>query len=218
MALLNIREINPATCIGFWEITETPESLREILQNLTGANLFVPEFASVTRQTQWLSSRILAYTLLRQFTDNFILLEKDNYGKPGFKDEAYQISITHSHQHVAVILSATYKVGIDIEIISPKVLRVADKFMNNTESHDAAGDLHKTLVYWSAKETLYKLYSKKQLIFKDNILIAPFAIQPAGILNTRIKTLDTEKAYTVHYEKPEEYILTYCVGEQNHII
>ncbi|KAA5548706.1 4'-phosphopantetheinyl transferase family protein [Adhaeribacter rhizoryzae] len=218
MALLNIREINPTTCIGFWEISETPECLRENLLNLTSNNLFIPEFASVTRQTQWLSSRILAYTLLRKFTNNFISLENNDYGKPGFEDEAYQISITHSHRHVAVILSVEYKVGIDIEIISPKVLRVADKFMNSTESNDAAGDLHKTLVYWSAKETLYKLYSKKQLIFKDNILIAPFALQPAGTLNTRIKTSDAEKAYTVHYEKPEEYILTYCVGEQNHII
>ena len=212
MALLEIREINPVTYIGFWEITETREILQALLQAATGNQLPVPGFTSVTRQSQWLSSRLLAYTLLAKFTDAFIPLHTNSNGKPVFANDNYQISITHSRQLVAVILSEQKKVGIDIEIISPKVLRVADKFMAPTESTDAAGHIEKTLIYWSAKETLYKLYSKRQLIFKEHILIEPFRQKQPGTLNTRITTSDSEETYQVYYEKMNGYILTYCLA------
>jgi 4'-phosphopantetheinyl transferase len=212
MALLNIREINPTTYLGFWEITEPPETLQELLQAATGNQLTIPSFASTTRQRQWLSSRILAYTLLQKFTDAFIPLHTNNNGKPVFDNDSYLISITHSRQLVAVILSEQNKVGIDIEIISPKVLRVTDKFMSLAERIDAAGDIEKTLIYWSAKETLYKLYSKKQLIFKEHILIEPFELKRPGTLTTLIKTPDSEETYPVHYEKMSGYILTYCLA------
>jgi 4'-phosphopantetheinyl transferase len=214
MALLNIRQINQATYLGFWEITEDTTLLRDTLRELTQNQLELPEFASLTRQKQWLSSRILVYTLLQQFTPDFIPLSSNPEGKPIFPDEVYQVSITHSHQLVGVILSGQFKVGIDIEFISPKVLRVADKFMALPEKEAAAGDLIKILIYWSAKETLYKLYSKKKLIFKDHLRINPFTLQKAGIgtVNALVKTPETENTYIVYYETLNQYILTYCAG------
>ncbi|GEO06438.1 siderophore biosynthesis protein [Adhaeribacter aerolatus] len=218
MALLNIREINPATYLGFWEISETAESLRNALQDLTSCQLVIPEFASASRQKQWLSSRILVYTLLQNFTAAYFPLQTSAAGKPIFPEEKYQVSITHSHTLVGVILAKGHKVGIDIEIISPKVMRVVDKFMCGPEIEDAGGNLEKTLVYWSAKETLYKLYSKKKLIFKDHLLVEPFALHNTGALTTLVKTPGTENTFTVYYEHLNGYILTYCVSELNDII
>jgi 4'-phosphopantetheinyl transferase EntD len=212
MGLLEIREINPATYSGFWEMTEPLETLQELIQATAGTQLTIPCFTSAVRQRQWLSSRILAYKLLQKFTSTCIPLHTNSYGKPVFADDVYQISITHSRQLVAVILSKQNKVGIDIEFISPKVLRVANKFMAPAESKDAAGEIEKTLIYWSAKETLYKLYSKRQLIFKDNIQIEPFRQEQPGTLNTRIIISDFTAAYQVYYEKMNDYILTYCVA------
>ncbi|MDB5262531.1 MAG: 4-phosphopantetheinyl transferase [Adhaeribacter sp.] len=209
MALLEIREINPATYLGFWEITEPQETLQHLLQTAAGNCLTVPAFTSATRQRQWLSSRLLAYTLLQKFTDIPVALQSTSNGKPVFANDAYQVSLTHSRELAGAIISKHHKVGIDIEIISPKVLRVADKFMTPTESADAGGEVEKTLIYWSAKETLYKLYSKRQLTFKEHIQIAPFCQAQPGTLNTCIKTPEFTADYQVYYEKMNDYILTY---------
>lgn len=212
MALLHIRQISPTTYLGFWEISEEIPYLRGMLQTLTQNQLVLPEFTSQTRQQQWLSSRILVYTLLQEFTPDFLPLSTNPAGKPVFPAEAYQVSITHSHQLVGVILSSQDKVGIDIEFISPKVLRVADKFLAQAEKEAANGELTKILIYWSAKETLYKLYSKKQLIFKEHLLLHPFSLQKVGTLTALVKTPEAEDTYTVFYETLNTYILTYCTG------
>jgi phosphopantetheinyl transferase len=211
MPLAHVREITSGTYLALWEITETPPMLQQALQAQTGNLLPAPEYNQATRLSQWLSSRLLAYTLLQKFTPAPLRLQPNEWGKPIFENSHYHVSISHSRQLVAVILSEHHEVGIDIEFISPKVLRITSKFMHWAEFREAGDQPDKALIYWSAKETLFKLYGKKQLIFKEHILIEPFEIIWPGTLTGRIETPDFGRSYTIHYEKRNNYIFTYCL-------
>ena len=46
----------------------------------------------------------------------------------------FSISISHSNNLTAVLISKGKRVGIDLEFMSGKISKVADKFINNKES------------------------------------------------------------------------------------
>ncbi len=213
MPLLPIRKINPHTYLAFWQLTETPEILAPILKTLAPAQLIIPTYPNAKRQTQWLAGRILAYTLLQKFTLEPILLNVDATGKPYFENNEYSLSISHTGQTVAVLLSAAYQVGIDIESIQPKVLRVKEKFLTISELDIIGEDLYKTLICWGTKETLYKLYGRKQLLFKEHLKIKKLKShsEQTGIVEASIITPDFQKNYQVYYETEPNFILTYCI-------
>jgi 4'-phosphopantetheinyl transferase len=214
MPLFFIRQINAGTFLGSWQLAETAEVLQAQLLAIAPPDLVVPDFGSSTRRQQWLGGRLLAYTLLQQLLPaSSSLLVAEQGEKPYFDLPGVHLSISHTRQQVVVILSASLPVGIDIEPISPKVLRVKDKFLTAAEQQATGGDLHKTLIYWCAKETLYKLHGRRQLLFKEHIRTQPFHLQCLGQLIAGIQLADHRKDYRIHYEVGTDFILTYCLGE-----
>jgi 4'-phosphopantetheinyl transferase len=212
MPLLSIRKINPDTLLGFWDLQEPADALRQQLQALAPPDLLLPEFASQNRQQQWLGGRLLAYTLLAELVSSRPRLVAVTGGKPFFDQAGLHLSISHTRHQVVVILSRSGPVGIDIEAIQPKVLRVKDKFLTLAEKEAAGEDLNKILVYWCTKETLYKLYGRKQILFKEHLRVNPFVMQPPGHLQARIQTPEFQQDFLVYYEVGTDFILTYCLA------
>lgn len=211
MPLLSIRTINPDTLMGFWDLQEPAQALHSQLLALAPPELDIPDFTSHSRQQQWLGGRLLAYTLLEQLTPTRPRLVAVPGAKPFFEQPGLHLSISHTRRQVVVILSRCCPVGIDLEAIGPKVLRVKDKFMSPAEQQAAGDDLHTTLVYWCTKETLYKLHGRKQILFKEHFQVKPFAFQPPGQLEARIQTPELQQDYIVYYEVGTDFILTYCL-------
>jgi 4'-phosphopantetheinyl transferase len=211
MPLLSIRKINADTLLGFWDLQEPAEVLRRQLQALAPPELDLPAFTSPGRQQQWLGGRLLAYTLLPGLIPTRPLLVALPGSKPFFDQPGLHLSISHTHHQVVVLLSRSGPVGIDIEAIQPKVLRVKDKFLTQAEQEAAGDDLNKTLIYWCTKETLYKLYGRKQVLFREHLQVKPFVLQPRGHLEARIQTLELQQDYMVYYEVGTDFILTYCL-------
>lgn len=132
MPLLHIKTIDQHTKIGFWNLAEPLEALHQALP----PHVTVEErLAQVhhKRQREWLASRVLVYRLLEEFTPLPLQLLRNQYGKPYFPDSRFHVSISHSPELAAVILSDKYEVGIDIELVSPKALRVQEKFLTDEE-------------------------------------------------------------------------------------
>ncbi len=76
-------------------------------------------------------------------------------GKPLLRDR--YISISHSKTHLCVALSRTQEVGIDIEEIQPRLLRVKDRFLSPIEREEIGDNLPLLAICWSAKEAIYKI-------------------------------------------------------------
>lgn len=214
MPLLEIRKINTHTRLGRWALTET---LSELLQHTqVFGHLTVPEtLTHEKRQGEWLASRLLAYRVLQQFTPTFYELRNDVNGKPFFVNSNYLVSITHTQTQVAVLISEKYVVGIDIETVKPKVLRVRDKFLAAPEKQAFKDDLLTLTIAWSAKEALYKLYGSKQVIFAEHLLLSPFTLANTGIITACIQINSFKRIYKVHFEIEDNTVLTYCLDE-NH--
>lgn len=211
MPLSSIRKINNHTCLGFWEITESDTVLFSELQIVGPPNLEIPAYHNSGRQKQWLASRLLAYTILKEFTSDLLVIKADANGKPVFSNPAYHISISHTTDRAVVIISDKYEVGIDIENIHPKVLRVISKFLSDSELQQAGDEPENVMIYWCAKEALYKLYSKGQVLFKEHLFIKPFAAEKTTQLEGFIRTPDHQKKYWLPYEKHPGFIVTYCI-------
>jgi phosphopantetheinyl transferase len=100
----------------------------------------------------------------------------DEYGKPRLQDGTF-ISITHSYTFTAIIVSADLHVGIDIEKQREKILKIAHKFTPFEEYKTIANVdalISKLTIVWGAKESLYKIYGKKKLLFLHHIYIEDF--------------------------------------------
>ncbi|MFD2513784.1 4'-phosphopantetheinyl transferase superfamily protein [Pontibacter locisalis] len=208
MPLLHSVQLDPFSSLGIWQIDEPTEALQQLLPSYI--NVEKLKHLHPKREREWIASRVLVYELLKNFTAEQLILQRNEHGKPYFPDASLHISITHSPQLAAVIISEKYEVGIDIELITQKALRVADKFLSEAEKRYTAENEQETCLFWSAKETLYKLYSRKQLIFKENLAIRP--TPEHNVLQGQIKTGFFDKLYQIHHDQIQNHVLTYCIS------
>ncbi len=206
MPIIFQKEFLPDGELGLWKIEENESYFLEKL-DLSDVEL---EFLSTIkghRKLEWLAGRYLVHYLSGR--DVRALCLKDEFGKPYLKNSLYDISISHSRE-IAAVIAAPRLVGVDIQKVVEKIERIAEKFMRREEleslqAHSRLDHLH---VYWGAKESLYKAYGRKQLDFKDHILIEPFYYEEfGGVCKGYVFKDDFEGSFNIHYQKMNDYIL-----------
>lgn len=205
----------PAALLGLWQLTEpAAELLLQLPAPAAYADL-MPAGRDPERPRQWLAGRALAHTLLRELTPAPALIRNDAAtGQPLIPQlPEFGVSLSHSGEWVAALLTPRGRVGIDVEQVRPKARQLARKFLSDSEQLDAGPDDVKHSLYWSAKETLYKLYSRRRLLFKEHIQLEPFALQPAGTLTGHL--LPPDEAPSRHQLGYEQLaggcVLTWCL-------
>lgn len=165
--------INETTRLGIWKIEEDENfflSKVPLQRNITHPH----------KRLQHLAGRYLLQFLFPDFPYDEILIADTR--KPYLPNEQYHFSISHCGEYAAAIVSSTHRVGIDIEIPSDKVERIAHKFVHEDEKlflvnseQLAVNSLpftpHRSLltIMWSAKEALFKWYSLGNVDFKENM-------------------------------------------------
>jgi len=70
-------------------------------------------------------------------------------------------------------------------------------------------------VIWGAKETMYKIYGKKGVDFKENMSIEPFQYLEKGQIIGRIQMENYGKEMEIHYEKISNCMLTWGLLEND---
>lgn len=136
---------------------------------------------------------------------------KTNLGKPLAKNSNLHLSLSHSKYWGAAAVSKQHLLGIDIETLEERIERIAHKFLQPQELENITHNRIETLtLYWSAKESLYKLYSKKQLDFANQLLIKPFEINAEGelIASIKIDTITEIKNIKLKYKFFNTHVLT----------
>lgn len=178
MSLITKSKITPEGVYAIWQVTE---SVDYFLKKLTLHDKEMLEIATLKsrKKTEWLSSRYLLHLLSGRTHRGACL--KDEYGKPFLEGSDYQISISHSDDYVAVI-GSPLNVGIDIQSITPKIEKIAAKFIRNDEFEfiPNAGAMWYFHTIWGAKEAMYKAYGKKGVKFKENMKVLPFIFKSEG--------------------------------------
>ena len=134
-------------------------------------------------------------------------------GKPSLPGHPYSISISHTKNFVGVLLSASASCGIDLEILHPRILKIADRFLSDEEKRFMPPNqpLPYLYVMWGAKEVLYKIYGKGNILFKKHLKVEKFAYQQEGKVTAWIVKEDYSKSHAIHYRQMGELMLTYAI-------
>jgi phosphopantetheinyl transferase len=100
----------------------------------------------------------------------------DPNGKPLLDPPSHHISVSHAGVFAAAVYSEKQRVGIDIEQVRERIVRVKERFLSEHELVHVSGDtsLDRLYVYWGGKEALYKLRGVPGLDFRNEIQIHPF--------------------------------------------
>ena len=137
----------------------------------------------------------------------------DEFGKPCLENGAGQISVAHSGKYATLIISKTTRVGVDIEAIQPKIIKLAHKFLTKEEMEYtfASRTIESLCVIWCAKEALYKLQGGRGVVFSENIHINNFTFTGNGHLTGYVTREQKRSQYQVFYESLDDYILVYSI-------
>jgi 4'-phosphopantetheinyl transferase len=200
--------------LGIWALSEETAELLRMLDPGEATAAMYNALNYDWRKRQWLASRLLVKMMGGDQSPEIVY---DQYNKPYLAGSAKHISISHSYDRIAVIMDDEKETGIDIELVKPKIGRIAEKFMSDEEMRAAEGEnrIESLYVYWCAKESLYKLYGKKELIFKENIIIEPFEYNNEGNIRGRIATESYNKSFELRYERTGEHMLVYVVNNND---
>lgn len=205
-----LREIDPAAGIraGIWKITETADELLADIHLSESETTLYATFRNELRKRQWLACRALLKHLLAPFTIN---VSYSPNGKPYLDSGSHHISVSHAGEFAAAVCSETSSVGIDIEKIKDRVIRVKERFLQKNELEsiipgDHPDQLH---IFWGGKEALFKLQGDHDVDFRNDIHIHPFDYfcnrNNKCKATLTIKSCDTD--YMLYFQKIEDAML-----------
>lgn len=124
------------------------------------------QFTNDKRRKEFVATRLLFHSIY-----GFLEIKYEAHGAPYIADHDY-ISISHAQNLVGFACNAAHQVGFDIELIHPKILSLYTKFLNEAEIEQFdVSDPKELISCWSMKETLYKLAGRKEILFKEELLL-----------------------------------------------
>ena len=201
MALFYQHNINETTRLAIWAIEEEEDFFLEKVP--ISRNIVHPH-----KRLQHLAGRYLLQWMFPDFPYGEILIADTK--KPFLPNEQYHFSISHCGNFAAAIASRNQRVGIDIEISTPRVFNIVHKFLSEKERQDfgltadkVASILQKTTpnsvlptpypqlrtpnsqlptLLWSAKEALFKWWGWGDVDFSEMLPLQYFEMQQQGTI------------------------------------
>lgn len=191
MPLLLKKEENNNTIL-VWEISEPLEKLISLTCNTDCSHL-----KNDKRKKEFLACRIL----LNIYNKDLKISYSEN-GSPNLNNHQY-LSVSHSRDLVCIIVS-DQKIGIDIEKISNKSLRLKEKFVN---PHHTELNKEKSTLIWSIKEAVFKFHKIGNVDFIKDISVPEFTLKENGEIDISFKN-NTLKSY--YFKVGNSYLAYVC--------
>jgi phosphopantetheinyl transferase len=194
-------QINDTTRLGIWKIEETEEFFK--------AN--VPQHRDVThphKRLQHLAGRFLLQYLFPAFP--YEMIEIADTRKPYLPNDQYQFSISHCNDYAAAIVSKDKRVGVDIEVPVPKILRIRDKFLSKEELDRFEHTERQLTLLWSAKEAVFKWYASGAVDFREHIHLEKQLHDKEEI--ECVFTKEKKQSLSVHYRLFDHITLAWLVN------
>ena len=204
MPIIDDVSLLPKTRVVIWEINESVNDLKSKVVLSNDSLKLLNQKKSEIHKKQFLAIRNIF---------NFLCIdEKDlryvKSGKPILLKKN-KISISHSGNYAALIVSEN-NVGIDIEIITDKILKLKSKFLETELNYPLELNKETSLVYWNIKESIYKAVDKAGIDFKKNILVPPLNMKKNVAKSWYI---DDDKicSFDTHFKISKKYTLAYVI-------
>lgn len=208
MPLFYQQNINDTTRLAIWEINEEEHFF----------DLSLPLHRQIThphKKLQHLAGRYLLPFLFADFPNYEIKIADTR--KPFLPNEQYHFSISHCSKYASAIVSSTKRVGIDVELITPRLHKVKTKFLHPEElrfvnSQSPGQQLNLLSILWSAKEAMYKWYGEGEVDFSEMMRTFPFQLKSEGEIDAAFIKYDFQQKLTLHYKVMDQLTLVWVVS------
>ena len=209
MPIIEKKDLQEDCLFGLWRITEDYDTLfRDVIlmeQDIVRLN----GFKNHQRKRESLSVR----ALLASLTYPGARIVYDSKRKPFLLDGSYNISISHSNDYTAILLSSQRRIGIDLEYMCHDISKVSRHILSRGEyitSDSGLSSVH-MYIHWCAKEALYKICDKKDIIFNQNLTILPFEPEQKGTIQGIHHGDGFTEVFDMGYWIDDNYVIVYCV-------
>ena len=197
--------IDDKTKIKIWKVILGELNPKELIDDEN--KLFILKKSNVLKE-QFLATRKL---LALENPDYKITYDID--GKPLLNSE-FIISISHSHEIAALVLSNNRKIGLDVQLKESKILNIQNKFLNSFEKLNIGDNpsIDILTMIWTSKESIYKAIGIKGVSFSENIQIEKFTEKDKIGKGYYINGIEKVK-FDLKFFYLDEYIV--CYASQN---
>jgi phosphopantetheinyl transferase (holo-ACP synthase) len=202
------QEINRTTRVSIWKLEESEEFFLDS----------VPLQSTIKhphKRLQHLGGRYLLAHLFPGFPYHEILIAGTR--KPYLESEAYHFSVSHCGVYAAAIASTTSRVGVDVELITPRVEKIRHKFLHPEELRFVNAqpkNLQTKLLtlLWCAKEAMYKWYSYGEIDFSEMLRVFPFSLADEGEMDACIIKDNLQQTLKLYYKVFGDLCLVYVLS------
>ena len=181
-----------------------------------------PKRAAALRHPAKLRQHQGARRALQQIypTIDFSQVVYTSSGRPVLPASNHRFSISHAGDRVGAVYSETVEVGMDLEWISAKALRLSTKFLTESDwqvLRQVPGqqtDEALATLGWSVKESLFKWYSLGQVDFRNNLILQHVAATHAycGTIEAHVGLLDQSKSLSVAFQRLDDCWLSWVAA------
>ena len=156
--------INDKTKIKLWKVIIGELNTKEL--NNDDKNLLKLKKSNILREQFLATRKILA------LENSDYKITYDINGKP-LLNSIYNISISHSHEIAAIVISDNSNIGIDVQLKENKIFNIQNKFLNKSEKLNIGDDptVDILTMVWASKESIYKAIGLKGISFSENIQV-----------------------------------------------
>jgi phosphopantetheinyl transferase len=202
--------------LGIWGLKESVETLISGFHFTENEQTEFEKFKFEKRQTEYLATRLLLQNLLGEKAE---IIYQDS-GRPLIKNSTKNISISHSSDLVVVFISNKLT-GVDAENANRNIDKVVKRFLHPKEIEWIEKSNNPQLLkilFWCAKEAIYKCACKTGIQFDTQVYISPFEYSKTNLFQGKIIFQNQEKNYKMCFINCENNIIVYCVEVENESI
>ena len=202
------QNINESEHLAIWSITEPLSFFEE------GMTVDV-NIQNEERKIQHLAVRLLFSLMMPEANMNDLVMA-DN-GKPYLKGVPFHFSFSHCKGYAACAVSDHFPIGIDIEIIHPRIAKVAHKFLNDAEKAmlvnlNEEDALKQLAFFWAAKEAMYKKHEQLGIDFARDFNILKLTNLDRGMVPAQINHKGITSSVQLDYHYGQDYICVTCIN------
>jgi phosphopantetheinyl transferase len=215
MPLHKVIYLSNNTKLYLWKITEDFATLSKDIRLKDSSIARLGSMKSESHKKGFLSVR----KLLEHIDYSDFDLYYDEYGKPNLKPQGcsvkeMHISISHSHDFSAIAISDK-NIGIDIEILKEKIIKIAPKFMDisHIENLNLKDKIVKATVIWGIKESIFKIKNEPGISFPNHIFEDNFNFEDKEA-SAKLKFKNKVENFAIQFDSFDGYMFV-CAFENN---
>ena len=165
------------------------------------------------KKSNLLKEQFLAIRKILALENSDYIITYDLDRKPILNSE-FNISISHSHEIAALVISNNLKFGMDVQFKESKILNIQNKFLNRFEKLNIGDNpsIDILTMIWASKESIYKAIGLKGISFSENIKIDKVTVKDKIGKGYYINGAEKVK-FDLRFFYLNEYIV--CYASQN---